>query len=204
VARQGINAYKNHRVIEALSSFHSYIRVLEELKGVREGCLNPSNFNVKEDLSELLLISGVYWDLVKIYDRTKSPEKFKDFQHYLNQYVTFSKGLPYHALCAESLRKYLAYGNPQHKSDLNAAYRMLAQNRCFVATALADVLREETIPTLRDFRDQTLKKTSGGRWVVLQYYKFGPSVGKFVQNLPSPVRKVMGAGIDFVAQKIRR
>src|SRR4051794_17214103 len=73
LARSGIEAYKKHKIRESLTAFLSYLKVLEEIKNVGEGGLTPACFNKKEDLSELLMISGIYWDLVKLFDRTESP-----------------------------------------------------------------------------------------------------------------------------------
>src|SRR5690348_4599516 len=72
VARTGISAYKSRRFAEAVRNFLKYIAVLEDIHQVSAGGLTPKHFDQKKDMNELLMISGIYWDLVKLYDRTKS------------------------------------------------------------------------------------------------------------------------------------
>src|SRR6478736_9329583 len=83
LAQTGVRAFEAGKMADAVRNFHSYLRILEDWKGVGEGMLMPSHFDPKADVSELLLISGVYWDLAKLYDRTRGEEKKKEFQHYL-------------------------------------------------------------------------------------------------------------------------
>ncbi len=198
-ARAGIDAYNRHKIMEAVKAFQSYLRVLEEIKQVREGGLTPACFDAKADLSEMLMISGIYWDLVKLFDRTQSSHKHREFAHYLEKYVAFSKGMPYQALCAESLRKYIAYGSPLHRSDFQNAYKLISVARCFIATSLIDVTKPTTLPALRQFRDQVLKRSSVGRGFVLGYYHIGPRVAAKVDHLPNRIRKMMGLTLDFIA-----
>src|SRR4051812_24538359 len=70
LAQSGVRAFEEKRITEAVKNFRSYIRILEDWKGVPEGKLTPAHFDVTKDVAELLLISGVYWDLTKLYDRT--------------------------------------------------------------------------------------------------------------------------------------
>ena len=90
-----VRANEQHRYVDAAKSYHAYLRVLEEVKGVGEGGLVPSHFDsTKAEMGELLLLVGVYWDLTKIYDWTKSPDKYRDFKGYLDKYLLFSRGMP--------------------------------------------------------------------------------------------------------------
>src|SRR4051794_35910563 len=72
LARQGVSKYHEHEVGKSATNFQSYVRILEEWKGVPEGSLRPAHFEPKKEVAEILLLSGVYWDLVKLFDRTKS------------------------------------------------------------------------------------------------------------------------------------
>src|SRR5262245_10903887 len=114
IANAGVRAYQNKRFQEAVLNFTQYLRVLENYKNVPEGGLNPSCFDLKGDAAELLLISGIYWDLAKLYDRTTTPGRFKEFMVFLEKYVLFSKGMPFEALCAETMRKYIYVEKPVH------------------------------------------------------------------------------------------
>src|SRR4051794_18425462 len=48
IARSGIATYQKGDIVEAIRLFHTYIRVLEEIKNVAEGGLMPSCFDLKK------------------------------------------------------------------------------------------------------------------------------------------------------------
>ena len=85
LARGGVRSYALRRIPEAVRAFSTYIQILEDWKKVPEGGLTPALFDPKDDAAELLLISGVYWDLVKLYDRTKSAERYAEFMGYIEK-----------------------------------------------------------------------------------------------------------------------
>jgi hypothetical protein len=199
-ARAGISAYQKRRLSEAVKHFKNYIHVLEELNRLPPGGLLPTHFDLKKDLSELLMISGVYWDLVKLYDRTRSKERYQEFAGYLEKYVVFSKGMPFQHLCAEALRKYIVSEKPIHRDEFKNAYRALSTYKCFVASALVDVTDEQTIPRLRDFRDQWLVRFYFGRLFIEAYYELGPLLSQAVTALPFGLRRVLGKALDHLAK----
>lgn len=200
LARAGYHAYHNRKISEAVKSFQGYIRILEEINDVKPGGLMPSHFDPKKDLSELLMISGVYWDLVKLYDRTRSKAKYGEFRGLLEKFVLFSKGTPHQALCAEALRKYITSEKAKHRDDFKNAYKVLSTYDCFVATALVDVIQEPTIPLLRTFRDQRLSQSWVGRLLVKLYYRWGPFLALQVNRLPYRLRKALGSTLDLFAK----
>src|SRR3712207_5824265 len=67
LANAGVRAYNQKKMSEAVRHFHTYLHILEDMKQVPEGGLRPSLFDSKKDIAELLLISGIYWDLAKLY-----------------------------------------------------------------------------------------------------------------------------------------
>ncbi len=202
LANAGVRAYQTKHFSDAVKSFHSYLRILEDWKGVAEGGLSPAHFDAQKDVAELLLISGVYWDLAKLYDRTKSQARQSEFARYMEKYILFSKGMPFQALCAETLRKYIATEKPLHRAEFKNAYKLLGGTDCFVATALADVSSPETLPRLRRFRDETLAKHAYGRVFVAWYYRVGPGIAALTEKFPEPVRRRLGFVLDRVASLI--
>jgi len=205
LARGGVRSYSLRRVPEAVKSFHTYIKILEDWKKVSEGGLTPSLFDPKEDAAELLLISGVYWDLVKLYDRTKSSERYAEFSHYIEKYIEFTAGQPFQPLAAETVRKYIVADKPVHKKEFKELYKNIADSNCFVATSLVDVQESETTPTLRWWRDQVLRKSQAGRVFLFVYYRL--SLGRGMAHLadasPATVRRMLGHILDQVARRIR-
>jgi hypothetical protein len=199
LAHAGVRAFQMRRMGEAVKNFHTYIRILEDWKGCREGGLSPSLFDIQKDVAELLLISGVYWDLVKLYDRTKSVEKHKEFRHYMEKYILFSKGMPFQGLCGETLRKYISNEKPVHREEFKNAYKFITGSQCFVATSLIDHLGAETLPKLREFRDGPLARTSAGRGFTRWYYRSGPGLAAFVDRWPEAARRGAARMLDLMA-----
>jgi hypothetical protein len=157
------------------------------------------------DVAELLLISGVYWDLAKLFDRTKSPQRQADFKHYLEKYILFSKGQPFQHVCLETLRKYIANDKPVHTAEFKHAYKIMGgSSYCFVATSLADVCDERTLGRLRHFRDARLKRHAAGRGFVAWYYRSGPAMAAWADRQPRWLRRAMGLGLDWLAWAVSR
>ncbi len=200
----GLAATQQKKYAEAVIYYKSYIKLLEDWKGVNEGGLSPTHFDYTKEMGDLLMLSGLYWDLTKIFDRTASGEKKKLFLHYLEKFILFSKGTSWEPMCAEQLRRYLLTNRPKHRQEFKNAYKLMGgSDRCFVATALSDEIDFETIPTLRSYRDEVLKKRVLGRLFVLAYYAAGPFLAEVTYFLPRSLRKSMALGIDRLAQSIR-
>jgi hypothetical protein len=206
LARGGVRSYSLRRVPEAVKSFHTYLKILEDWKKVPEGTLSPSLFDPKIDAAELLLISGVYWDLVKLYDRTKSAERYAEFSHFVDKYVEFTVGQPFQPLAAETVRKYIVSDKPVHMKEFKEMYKRIALNRCFVATALVEVQEEGTTPTLRSWRDQVLQNDKLGQIALFLYYraKLGHALAHTTDWLPLPIRRRLGVGLDHLARFVRK
>ncbi len=202
LAQAGVRHYEMRKMAEAVKSFQSYLHILEDWKNVSEGRLTPQLFNVKDDVAELLLISGIYWDLAKLYDRTKSKEAL--FKHYMDKYVLFTKGMPYQTVCMETMRKYIGNDKPIHKAEFRNAYKALGGSNCFVATALIDVTEDGTLPKLQAFRDQVLLRSRVGRVSVRAYYWGGPYLAKVTDRAPETIRRLMGRGLDLLAKRLSR
>jgi hypothetical protein len=200
LARKGVAAFEHHSAAEAAMAFKTYLRLLEEIKEVKVGGLHPGLFDKERDIHELLLITGVYWDLTKLYDKTKSAERKAEFLHYMEKFIAFANGMSYQNVCAETLRKYLSNKNPYHKEEFKNAYKILGKGKCYVATALMDVTEEETLVRLRNFRDSELAPRRAGRAAIAVYYKVGPTLARFTDLLPERVRSRLGRGLDRLAR----
>ena len=200
---RGVVAYSEKDLVQAANSFKGYIKILEDLKGAPAGGLSPSHFHPKDDLAEMMLLSGVYWDLVKLYDRTRSPERYSEFKGYLGKYIQFSKGMTYQTMASETMRKYIQAKRPMHQADFKEAYKVIQLSKCFVATELVEHTRTDTIPVLREFRDDVLMKSRPGRRFVAWYYRNGPKMAARLAKSPTFVRLVAGKGIDLIARLVR-
>ncbi len=203
LARLGLIAFQNRQLTEAVQYFHSYLRVMEEVKSVMDGGLLPSCFDAKKELSDLLMISGVYWDLLKIYDLTKSQDKYREFLQYMEKYIIFSKGMPFQPLCAETMRKYIQNGKPYHLKEFRDAYQLLNMSKCFIVSSLIDVIEPDTLPRLQTWRDRHLSRSRVGRWIIGQYDWWSPGVAGKISRLPARVRGILGGFLNVLARVVR-
>ena len=204
LARSGLKSYDHKQYGEAVRAFITYIRILEDWKGVPPGGLQPKNFDLKKDVAELLLINSVYWHLVKLYDQMKTQSTGSEFSHYIEKYILFTKGMPFQPLAAETLRKYQRSRGVNHPADLKNAYQLITGSRCFVATSLVDLGDEATVPTLRVFRDRVLRRTRPGRAFVRRYYRCGPVLAARLDQAPRWVRRVVSFALDVFARLLGR
>jgi hypothetical protein len=202
LARKGLENYKNKNAPEAVKAFLSYLRILELGKHVQEGQLTPALFDVKRDIHELLLISGVYWDLAKIFDHTRGADNEKKLRHFLRQYYIFSKGMSYAPLSGETLRKYIRSDSVVHKSEFRKIYKEMTGHNCFVVTSLVDHVGDDTIDTLRIYRDQELARTSSGRLLIRGYYRLGPVLARAMDTMPEIFRLKTARFFDFWAARL--
>ncbi len=186
IASSGVTDYERKEFADAIQSFRSYIAILEEWKKCPPGGLMPSHFDRKLDLPEMLLISGVFWDLAKLFDRSKRHER--DFRMYLDKYVLFTKGMPYESLCIETLRKFINLGKPIHRDEFKKAFVKLGGKNCFIANALSPELPESSIDSLRAFRDQRLTGNPIGLELAYLYYSHGKRAVPHLLSAPQWVR----------------
>jgi hypothetical protein len=172
LAKAGVDACKRKDFKVALQYHHAYLEVLEKAKG---GDLTPKSFDPKHDAAEMLMLTGVYWDLAKIYDKLggKNNPKLKLM---LAKFVLFSKGMNYQRLSQEMLRKFLTNGGPNNRALFKEAFVKLGGGRCFIATAVEEHCEVGTILVLKRFRDEVLLKNSFGRVFVRIYYGIGPII----------------------------
>lgn len=205
IAVTGVKAQEAGKTMEAMGHYMNYLHLLEDWKGVKSGGLTPTHFDKSKDLYELLLISGMFWDLAKIFDRMKSPDKKKQFLHYLEKYVQFSKGMPFQPLCKETLRKYVQNDKGIHHLEFKNAYKQLggSDSNCFIATALMEEVQPQTIPSLRSYRDKYLLKTARGRAFIAIYYRLGPPLAVVIERLPHSIRVQLAKVIDAIAGLVK-
>jgi hypothetical protein len=199
IAGKGVAAYAKKDTVNAALAFKSYLSILEDIKGAPNGGLSPTHFDKKKEIAEMVLITGVLWDLIKLYDRTQTPDKYKEFQAYMSKYIAFARGMPYQTMCAETLRKYIRDKRAVHMNEFKDAYKMIKNNKCFIVTELEPETRFETLPRLREFRDEVLKKNPHGRNFVAWYYRKGPTMATKLSGMPNTGRFLIAKTLDLIA-----
>ena len=166
----------------AANGYNRYLKALEDYFQVEEGMLRPALFNEKDDAGELLLISQVYWNMSKIYDRSEKYES--KCQECLEQFIRFSQGFKFQHLNSELIRKHLRNKKAKHEKLFEAAYTqiMVSAKKCYVATYCFGE-DHATTETLRRFRDSIIE-TSAGAAIFNWYYRFSPGFVEYCDRHP--------------------
>lgn len=199
IAKEGVKLSQSGHIIESVKKYQQYILILEMWKKSGKDGLTLDLFDRTKDLYEIVLLSGIYWDMAKLYDRAKRAHQKEELNLCLQKYVSFSKGMPFQALSAEALRKYLGSGRCKHRAEFKAAYTALTGEKCFIATSLLDVTAFDTISNLRSFRDERLSRTPVGRVGIRLYYWISPRLVPWVDRAPEAIRTALGRGLDRLA-----
>lgn len=200
IAKEGVRLYSSGNIIEGMKKYQQYILILEMWKKCGRDGLTMDLFDKQKDIYEIVMLSGIYWDMAKLYDRAKRVDQKQELALSLQKYVTFSKGMPFQPLSGEALRRYLGSGKCKHRSEFKSAYTALTGEKCFVATSLLDVTDPMTIVHLRNFRDGTLRRSWIGRRVIRLYYRASPKLVPILDRSPEAFRKALGKALDWFSR----
>ena len=195
VAKQGQEAFSSGNYTDAIRFYNQYLKIISQIKKTDPYNLSPTHFNPDEELSEMFLISQVYWALSQIYDL--SPKLTENLSKVLNQFVRFSKGQRYQVANSETLRKFLKKGRMKNKILFTNAFKqiMVASKKCYVATYCFGQDHQIT-NDFRQFKVEVLAKSKLGIKFVDLYYQYSPGLVSFCQRNPK-----VGRFVTFTAQK---
>lgn len=199
--KSGHNFMNKQLFSDAAVSYEKYIRTLEIVFDCESGQLSPQIFKEQAKTAELTVITGVYWDLVRIYDTS---DKYADRQKVAaNQLAKFIGYTPIYAELIRKAQNFLKKGarNPEViKNFLKAAGQK--HGRCFIATSAFEIPLAHEILVLKKFRDDKLKSSKMGRKFITIYYKVSPAIACHLDRhkyLKPAVRTVLRAVIKCVS-----
>ncbi|PIP91153.1 MAG: hypothetical protein COW01_05740 [Bdellovibrionales bacterium CG12_big_fil_rev_8_21_14_0_65_38_15] len=168
---------------KAVQFYSQYLNILAQYFDVPESSLSPAFFNRENDLAEMLLISHVYWDLGKAYDR--SPNLTLESIRCLKQFVAFTIGFKYQYANSQMVKKFvrqkLAH-NPKAFKDTYEKIRIEAKG-CYIATLCYGSLDPRTI-ALRDYRDTVLSRYNLGKVFIHIYQVISPIFVRVLITFP--------------------
>lgn len=173
IARQGREAFLAKDYISASKKYNEYLGILAESKDLDDVYkLTPAMFDNKTQVTELLLISHVYWELARIHEM--APKLQGTFHKALSQFVKFTSNQPYQVFNSEMLRKYIKKNKRTSTQIgfLNEAYSQIQvqSKKCFVATELFGESGIQTMQ-LREFK-KDLQSWPLGNLIIANYYRF--------------------------------
>jgi hypothetical protein len=160
------------KIADAVKYYNEYLNALASYLEVKEEKLKPTLFNQEKELAEMLLVSQVYWDLAKAYDR--SPKLAKECERCLKQFTLFTIGFKYQYLNSEMIRKFIKKKISYHPEYFERAYQEIKvqSKKCYVATYCYGETHEITF-YLRNWKKEIQNNRYGDLFVDL-YYRFSP------------------------------
>lgn len=172
--RMAKESLKEGDLVNAIKNYNAYLKILSEIHDAEPFDLDPALFDEQKDLSELLLISQVYWELTKIYDKT--PKLQNEFQQALDQYVRFTINKPYQVLNAELLRKYMRKPGATNMTAFQTSYDkiFIESKKCYIATYCFGENDQVTV-SLRRWK-LIIQKHAVGLYFVKFYYSLSTSL----------------------------
>ncbi len=172
----------NGRYQNAVEEYLNFFSIVSAFFNCQESEISPRLFEKGRDLAEIFLISQVYWDLCKIYD--KDPRFSDRLKKYLLKFVEFSKGFKFEYANYQLIFKYLKSGKCRNKRKFESALNALKTSGdfCYVATYCFG----ENHPVTNDLRvfKKHLLKMNWGKKFVFFYYKFSPKLLGFCRKYP--------------------
>jgi len=172
---------------QAVQLYHQYLGVVARFKDVEEKQLAPRLFDAETDVSEMLVISNTYWDLAKIYDR--SPKLGAESVRCLGQFVKFTVDQKYQYANNSIIKNYVRKKKPHNLKAFQDAHDKIKGNikECFIATYCFEE-ENQTILTLREFRNQ-LYRSKPGEALVDLYYFLSPKFIQLLNKMPGEKRQ---------------
>lgn len=185
--RQGRIYMQQKMFAEAAVSYEKYIRVLEIAFTLEPGQLTPDLFKDPAHKKEITLISGVYWDLFRIYDTNpRHLERMQVSAKKLAEFVRYSPVFPDIIKRAQNFKR--TAKNPQVVGQFLKLVNA-DRARCFIATAAFQDPTAEPVLFFRAIRDAYLRKTSVGRRLIAIYYFVSPWLSQKLDH--SPILRVL-------------
>ncbi len=171
VARFGKESMDAGNYANALLKYNEYFRIMADVKQVKDAySLTPKNFDPKKDLSEMLMMSHLYFEMARIYDA--SPRFTEEAKKCVDQFVLFSIDQPYQVINSELARKSLrkrSFKNPKFFRD---AYEQIfvKSKRCYIVTFCYG----DTHPITNQYRQlkDFLLEYRAGQELVRIYYSY--------------------------------
>lgn len=168
----------------ALQRFVEYMQTMAEVKNVKDFYeLKPHHFDPKKDVTEMLMMSHVFFEMGRIYDAV--PRFSNESKKCLEQFVAFSANQPYQVVNSEMIRKYLKKAQFKNHEAFRDAYTQIyvQSKKCYVVTFCYG----DSHPVTNEFREfkDWLLGYEAGREIVRLYYVYSSTLVPRFENYGS-------------------
>lgn len=186
--KRGQEYNKADDIPKAVECYSQYLNCLATFFGVEEKRLSPTLFNSEKDVAEMLLISHVYWDLAKAYDR--SPNLRIESVRCLDQFVKFTVGFKYQYVNARMLKNFIRKRLAHNPKAFKQAYDRIQveSKKCYIASF---AYGEDSLETqeLRRFKSHIIGNKMGRAFVDF-YYSTSPVILDYIDKSPLWLQKI--------------
>lgn len=182
VARFGNESREIKDFAGAIRKFTDYLQVMAEVKKVNDiYAIKPQHFDPKKDVTEMLMISHIYFEMAKMYDAV--PKFHDESKRCLDQFVLFSVNQPFQVINSELMRKHLKKTLFRNQEIFRNAYIQIfvQSKKCYVVTFCLG----HQHPVTQEFRavkDLLLEYRLGQELVGLYYRYSSVAVERWEQN----------------------
>lgn len=166
----------------ALSRFVEYMEIMAEVKQVKDMySLKTGHFDSKSDITEMLMMSHVFFEMARIYDAV--PKFSEDSRRCLEQFVAFSANQPYQVVNSELIRKHLKKSVFKNPDAFRDAYQQIyvQSKKCYVVTFCYGH-EHPTTQEFRVFKDWLLGYRTGQELVRLYYQHSSTAVTRWEKS----------------------
>jgi hypothetical protein len=184
IAKIGKHSLDSGDFAGALKHFLEYLHIMAEIKEVDEIYdIQPKHFTTARELTEMLMISHIYFELARLYDAI--PKFHDDCRKCLKQFVLFSANQPYQVVNSEMIRKHLKKSHFKLPEDFRFAYQQIyvQSKKCYVVTFCYGDQHPVTAHC-REFKDWLLERDWGFQLVRYYYQYSSPAVTRW-ESSPS-------------------
>lgn len=204
IAREGRAFIERKNYPQAMAAYRRFLSITARSFEVQVEDLVPTLFEEKRRVAESLIISSIFFDLLKMLDKLDSPGAREERQLYHRLFLRFTKGMPFQHFAAENIRKHLVYSNLiVNKPEFWATYKaIVGSSFCIVASWAFDSEWSPEVDRLRRFRGEVLARTRAGRLFIRAYYRHGQIAATALARLPG-ARPVARAALAAFASRLR-
>lgn len=205
IAREGRVLIERHDFPAAMAAYRRFLSITARSMNVEIADMSPSLVEEKNRVSESLIISSIFFDLLKLLDKLNTENARQERLLYHKLFIRFTKGMPFQQFAAENLRKHLVYVKTlRNKSEFWTTYKAIqGEGFCIVASWAFDSSEAPEVARLRQFRGEVLMLTRGGRLFTRWYYRNGQRVAEALAVVPGAKPVVKSLLRTFVTTVLR-
>lgn len=153
----------------AIQHFVEYLQIMADIKKTKDYySLRPSHFDPKKDLTEMMMMSHVFFEMARVYDAV--PKFAEESKKCLELFVIFSANQPYQVVNSELVRKHLKKSVFKNADNFRHSYEQIyvQSKQCYIVTFCYG----DAAPITQDYRNfkDVLLDYSIGREMVRIYY----------------------------------